>query len=391
MDRQEIVKLFLKNGLQLDLDSLNLFFEKQDYIQQFLTKIKNLKVKPSIITSDFALSILKRPEIIVLKEPKVMKKTLKVEDYMRYFTERYNRISSILSKRLDLVNLISISKLTRKSKRFSIIGAVKEKNKNSLTIEDLTGELSLTYDDKNSAFTELVLDEIVGIMCERNDTVEAKTILWPDIPLKREINKTKEDTYCLFISSLHMDDKNFNREYYDKFLDWSKKIDYEKFFVFVLGDISSDEKDIIKFFDDLPKSFKVFTRGTIDPDIKIGDLTLKDPSLVKIDNVVLLISYGGFIEKYKQFWPDLPQHKIMELLLKKRHINPVFNLNEQVYEEDPFILDTIPDIFVSGSSREPTISNYKGTTIITTGSFIFKPIYYLTNLRTRETIKIDFT
>ena len=81
---------------------------------------------------------------------------------------------------------------------------------------------------------------------------------------------------------------------------------------------------------------------------------------------------------------------MMLQMLKKRHLSPTFGYNKDL-AEDKLFMDEPPDIFVIGSYEEPRTMNYKGVTFISLGSFASQPIFWETNLKTRENIKIDLT
>jgi len=395
MEKQEIIRYFLEKGYQLDLASLDFFSRNLGKIDTFLEKMENTE-KPSIITLDFINSILKTEmSVDVIRTPRQLKKA-SVQDFVQYFSNRYEKLRNIVIKRLNSTNLISIGKISPKTKRFSIIGLVKEKNneEKSIKIEDPTSEVSIFFEDNSDqTFEQIVLDEVIGITCEKDDIIRAKEVIWPDIPLERKIAKTENGVFCLFLSDIHMDNKEFNKKSYEKFLEWINKLDYDKLYVFVLGYVSSKKQDLIAFFNNLPKnSLKIFLRGKTDPDVVVGDLKIESPALIRLEgNVTFLLCDGTHLEQYADFWKNYTPDKIMLNLLRKRHINPVFDFNKKIYVEDPFLLDTIPDIFASGHFHSPSFLNYKGTTIISTGNFISKPIYWLANLKTREIIKLDFT
>jgi DNA polymerase II small subunit/DNA polymerase delta subunit B len=132
-------------------------------------------------------------------------------------------------------------------------------------------------------------------------------------------------------------------------------------------------------------------KGNIDPDIKIGDVTISSPTLMKIENTILILACNGeLFSEYKKIWKDKSSENIILNLLKKRHLSPIFNLNKKIYDDDIYTVDIVPDIFVSSNFDKPGYMNYKGTTIISNGSFLLEPIYWLINLKTRETIKICF-
>lgn len=397
MEKQKIVEIFLNKGYQIKPEVLEFFLQNMDKINDFLDNIEKLRPKLSTITTETIQSFLdKQYKINVIKKTEFEQKTISVEDCVKSLNNRYESIKKHISHRLDLINLLSINRINSQTKKFSIIGIVNEKNEDNkfIVIEDTTGQLAVYFDERSDEnFKQIVVDEVVGLVCEKtNNKFVAKNVIWPDISLKKEIKRTKDSTYCFFISDLHMDDNNFKAKSYEKLLEWLNNSKFNKLYIFVLGDVSSKENDIISFFNNLPKnSYKVFQRGNIDPNIKIGDLTLDNPSTVKIeDTITILLCHGDSLTTYKNFWEDASEKQIILNLLKKRHINPEFNI-KNILREESFILDSTPDIIVAGHFHTPDVMNYKGTTIITNGSFTSQPIFWLINLMTREVNKVDFT
>lgn len=396
MEQQEIVKLFLNKGLQLDSSSLDFFSQEPNKINLFLEEIEKTPEKPSTVSLNLVKSVLKeKPKMEILKTFPQEQKKVTTEKAIQFFIDRYEKIKKILNGRMDLVNLVSINKISPKSKKFSVIAMVKEKisDTSSIVVEDLTGELVVKFQEKVSdTLKEIVLDEVVGLVCESgSEGIEVSNVVWPDLPLRRDISKTKEDIFCLFISDLHMTNPQFKRESYEKFFNWVNQTNYKNFYIFVLGGVSSKKEDLEDFFPRLPKnSEKVFLRSDDDPDFQEG-VNIINPSMIRIEGITLMLCHGKFIEKYSNMWPELPAEKIMLNLLRKRHLNPTFDSNTKIFDQDFFVIDTVPDIFVSGYFHNPGILNYKGTTIISNGSFITQPIFWIVNLNTRETFKLDFT
>lgn len=387
MKRSDIIKTFLSSGYQLDLKSLEFLEKNPEEIQKILEKIKSLKI--STITLDIIEDIIKLVELKILKNFSYEEKTYTVEDYIKFFNNRYEKLKQIIAKRIDLINLISINKISDRTKKFSLIALVKEKNigENSITIEDGTEELTVFFHEMTD-FDFILLDEVVGLVCEKEyDKVFVDKTIWPDVSLSKEIAKSTDEIYCLFISDFHMDSKEFNEKSYKKFLDWIQSTTYKKFFIFVLGDISNDKDDLQRFLSDLSKFDKFFLKGEID----LPNIASSTHSLIEVQGVKIFISHGEIFSSYSNAWDGLTPETVFLNLIKKRHLNPTFDFSKKIYDEDPYFLDTIPDIFVSGHFHSPGILNYKGITIISNGSFITKPIFWLVNLKTRETLKLDFT
>jgi DNA polymerase II small subunit/DNA polymerase delta subunit B len=391
MDKEKIIKTFLEKGYQLDSKSLDFFLNNYEKINIFFEKTKDATV-PATIDLNFVKSLIEqKQDVEVLKkfEFDAAGKTFMVEDITKYFAGRYENLRKYFAGRLELVNLISINKMTAKTKTFSLIVMVKEKADKSLLAEDSTGETMVRAE--NEMLDQIVADEVIGIVCEREgDIVVAKKIIFPDIPLRRDIIRTEKDVCIFFISNMFLDQIDNSK----KILDRISSISRDKLYVFVLGNVSSKKEDITTFFDSLPKdAYKIFLKGDTDPDMEVGDTSLScQAALVKIENsAVVLICNGKIFSEYKKIWKDQTSENVMLSLLKKRHLNPTFDFSKKISDEDTHIIDTVPDIFVSSNFGNPGIINYKGTTIVANGSFVLEPIYWLINLKTRETIKMDFT
>ncbi|MEM5882788.1 MAG: hypothetical protein QXQ77_00925 [Candidatus Aenigmatarchaeota archaeon] len=385
MERQEIIKEFLKNGFQLQPEALEYLLERKN-IKYYLEELKKLPNYPLIITTEILKEIESKLvyQLDVLKTPKKEEKIFSVSDYVNFLSLKYEEIKKLLAKHLDLVNLISINKISQRTRKFSLIVMVKEKDEEekSLVVEDFTGEQTVYFENLEEDFKLILEDEILGLVCEKEgERIFVKKIVLPEIPLKKEINRTTEEVFCLFVSDFHMDEKNFNKKSYGKFLDWINDLNYKKLYVFILGDISSKPEDVEKFFDNLPRNYSyTWLKGEIDPE---AENLFLSPSFFKVEKSLnFLLLHPNSFSSYS-FVPS----KILLAFLRKRQVP---TSSKEIYFNNPFLIDFIPDIMASGHFHIPSILNYKGTTILTTGSFLTEPSFWLVNLKTRETIKIDF-
>ncbi len=386
MERTEIVKKFLTKGMQITGSALDFFASNPEKADTFLSQQPRC---PSTITLEIINEALKAPKAGTAQNIKPYKEREKasVSDIVDFFNKRYDFLGNLLSKRLDLINLISINRVSEKVRKFSIIGMVKEKNTSNKTavVEDNTGEIELTLSE--TLLNQLVEDETVGVVCRKDDIVCGEKVVFPDIPLQREINKTNEENYIFFISDIHMDSEQFKQKSYEKLIDWLEK-QQNKLNIFVVGDISSKKEDIAKFLSDLPNTHEInIIKGDIDGEIDRD--TLPNPVFVQIENVKLFLFHDKRFNEYMSLW-DTPEQTLINLI-KKRHLDPTFSINSKIYDNDPYLLDMIPDIIVAAHTHIPSVTNYKGITTVTTGSFVSQPIFWLMNLRTRETFKIDFS
>jgi len=378
MERSKILKEFLGCGYQLTNDALDMLSKNPLITERFL-KLVDRKTTPTTIDVAFINNFLNNTHL--------GKESLTPNDYTNMFVKRLDIIKNIFSEKKELTNLISINKISPRTNKFSIIGMVKEKDEHGKTIllEDQTGEATIETEDE-FVLNEIIEDEVLGAVCENTDGGIIGNIFFPDIPLKREINKTKEDNYCLFISDFHMDSDSFKKDSYEKYVSWLEK-QKEKFIIFFVGDISSNIKDVEQLLSDTPERHKFyFIKGEVDPsEVKY----ITSPHSFQIDDVNIFLMHNQNIDFYKSLWG--PLDKTLTTLLKKRHFDPFFKPEKTSDKKDVYMLEKTPDIIVSAHSHSPSNTNYKGTTILSTGSFISQPIFWLINLRTREIFKQEFS
>lgn len=362
MDRTTILKLFLTRGTQVDQGALEFLINNQSTLETVLKLDKNKL--PPVITAEFLKSILPTSSTEIGQK-------ISIDQLSQVVNNRYEFLKKILEPKEELVNLVSINKISEKLKLFSVIGIVLEKG-DTVTLEDTTGHATFTLDKEMSKF--IVEDEVVGLVCEKQHGVNlVKNIIYPDIPLNIESKKTESLEKCFFISDIHMDTPTFNKSYYKNLLNWLNEQKNMK--IFVLGGIATTNEDLSKFFSDIPHP--VYFCYENDP---------KNPTTKRIDNIQILLSHDSFLHYYMKLWNTSLDTTIVNLL-RKRNLNPI--LTPENYNNS-FLLEEVPDIIAINGTNKATLTNYKGTTIITTGSFSTEPIYWLINLQTRETFKIDF-
>ena len=390
MKKEQIVDIFLKKGMSIDSKGLDYFYEKPEQIDIFLEKVKELKETPATVGVELIKNILvKFPiEIEEIKTQISAKKIISVDDVSRTLVERYEKIKKIFSTRLDLVNPVSINKINPKTKRFSLVVMVKEKDEKNktLVVEDLTGEM--TIDGGNIDFDLILPDEVLGLVCEGNGEIKAVSLLWPDIPMKRDIPKTEEGIFCIFLSNLHLE-QDFDGKT-QKILKEIQQLNYKQLLVFLFSESSNDKKTLENFIKKLPSDSRVIIIQKSTESLGVENaICFSSPALLNIDKKIrILLCDGEMFSTYKNIWVSKKSEEIMLNLLKKRHLDPIFAL-EKALIEDQLIIDTVPDIFVSGKFNSPGMMNYKGTTIISCGSFSTEPVYWIVNLGTRECIKAN--
>jgi DNA polymerase II small subunit/DNA polymerase delta subunit B len=376
MKKREIVNLFLQKGYFLEERALDFLFENPEKINLVLEKAK--KIKENLISLDLINSFFKKISVEIVKEYKKKEKNkISPENLHNLEVEKFDKLKEILEENKELEGLISISKINNKLRDFSLIVNLIEKNENdkSLLVEDLTGSTTIYF--ISNKFEKINPGDVIGVKCRwENDKILATELFYPDVPLRKDIAKTYEDVNCLFISNPYASEENFKKEIYEKFLKWIKEQQFENFFVFIFNNFFSEKEKIVEFLNALPKnSFKIVVGGEKN-EIEGMNAVVNNPCILKIGEVKILL-----LELKSQ--PNSNPREFLLETLKKRYI--------KLGLMDYFIIDTIPDLFVCSGLEEVVEFNYKGITFLSIGNFISQPIFWMINLATRETIKIDLS
>lgn len=360
-----------------------------------------------------------------------------VEDFVAHFNKRYEAIKKILLNRQELVNLLSINKILNKKEKenVSIIGIVMEKNitkaKNILLkIEDTTGQISVvinkTKPDVFEIAKNIIEDEVIGLVgFNDKDVIFANKILLPDI-YPRELKKSPNQEYAVFLSDIHVGSRFFLEEKFLKFIEWingkmgsdeQKTLTKNIKYLFIIGDLvdgvgiypEQDKELIIK---DIYQQYSIFTEmiSKIPKEITIilcagnhdasrlsepqpilsGEFVkqlLELPNIVFVSNPAMvnigaddtfpgfdILMYHGYSFDYYISNVDYIRNNggydradlVMKFLLQRRHLAPTHTSSLYIPDSnsDPLVISQIPDFFVTGHIHKTSIANYHHITLI---------------------------
>ena len=372
-----------------------------------------------------------------------------IKDFVSLFNKRYQALEAMLKNRQELQNLTSVNKILskREKENLSLIGIVSEKQftKNGnlmITIEDLTGNIKLFVNkNKGDLYEEaknIVLDEVIGVSGVNGENIVfVNNIIWPDVPTNRELKKSPDEVYALFLSDLHVGSKNFLEKNFQKFLRWingligseeqretAKKVKY----IFIIGDLidgcgiypEQDKELIVKdiyeqyeicanLLSKIPSSIRIIIIPGNHDALRISEpqpplykdfarsiwdlpnvVMLSNPSYINIHSQknfhgfdVLL--YHGYSFDYYVANVDSIRNKggydradlIMKFLLQRRHLAPTHKSTLYIPEpkNDPLVIDKIPDFFVTGHIHKSSVSNYRNITLICGSCWQSKTIF----------------
>ncbi|MFA5406076.1 MAG: DNA-directed DNA polymerase II small subunit [Candidatus Nanoarchaeia archaeon] len=153
-----------------------------------------------------------------------------ISNWLGYYSNRYDFLSSLISKRVEMKPVVSINRATKLIGRdeFGLIGFVDEIRETAsgnfmLGLEDPTGLISLLVSKSSPVFSmigELVKDEVIGVNVRKSGNwCFVESLIFPDLPV-REPKKCDDNSCAVFISDSHVGSNNFLPNPFQRFFDW---------------------------------------------------------------------------------------------------------------------------------------------------------------------------
>ena len=277
-------------------------------------------------------------------------------------------------------------------------------------------EIVVFEGDLKDAADTLLMDQFAmfKIVPAKNGGFFVKDIILPDIP-EHTTNRSKTETYAVFLSDLHVGSKFFMEEELSEFIKWISSADpiaRKIRFVVIGGDLIdgvgvfpgqdkvldqlTTEDQLQKTFevlDKIPKHIKVFLiSGNHDagrkalpqpaiPKMYNSELwdrenffMLGNPSMVSLNGVKVLMYHGQSIDDVVRTTPGVSYDKpaaVMRHFLKARHMSPIYGSRTPIAPEteDMMVIDDVPDIFHSGHVHFVGLDMYKGVLIVNSGAW----------------------
>jgi len=439
MDEGALVRKFIEADLQLTEEALEKLRSSKDAegsAERVLSALKESGNKAFLITGEMVSGILeggptmpqevvprqiiKQPERLEVSKPVVEEKRpmglsqkkfkpiaaeyeskIKVlkdvtgqsysegelSNFVELFRDRYERLSSMLKKRLDLNDAIAMSSLRNMldKQMVKVVGLVREKRESSagnvmIELEDLSGTTSAFVFSGNKDLLkkagEVNNDEVVGIVGSlrvggRTPRIFVKDIIWPDLPIRHEIHRAEEPVCAALLSDLHIGSAKYCEDAFVRFVKWLRgeygskeelagKIKY----IVIAGDTvdgigvypyQEEElliKDIFKQYDaaakilsQVPDYIKIIIapgnhdavrpaepQPAIHRDIAGGlydlnCLMVGNPARLTLHDVEFLVYHGRSFDDIISSIPGLNREQStppMVKLLKKRHLAPIY-------------------------------------------------------------------
>lgn len=449
--RKNIVEKLTSQGLLITPNALNILlenYESEEIIQEViriteaegskLIEEKHVRVALSIVNGrkfkeeSFVHEILAKQIEEDLKVIKSYNKPKKVSDSMqekiKYFMSRYEKISKILKQRVDFMTTVSLEEVIKNESNgpFKCIVIILEKGKSKLVVEDPSEVAEIIVPKSNpqvyQKFLETCNDIVVGIEIIKKDSkLLLHDIVFPEIP-EEPARKSNQDVAALLISDLHIGSKFFSKESFNKiiaalrgrrYLNEQLNLLMNKVkYIIIAGDIvdgvliyPGQEKeleivDILEQYEEAVKNLReipeyitlVIIPGNHDAERKAipqppisnevimefmkerGNVyNLSNPSFISLHNVRFLLFHGQSLEDIASSIPGISYYNPeqgMKYLLRTRHIAPIYGNNTQIAldGEDELVIEEKPDVFHAGHVHVKGYDTYRGTRIINSGT-----------------------
>ncbi|MFW9851699.1 MAG: metallophosphoesterase [Candidatus Thorarchaeota archaeon] len=375
----------------------------------------------------------------------------------RQYVENRVSISSLHpNKSKDDVSLVAMVLSRRKTSRGNYI----------LELDDQNGKITAIISSSSKNFELIkkaknILED--SVLCFSGDwkgygsksKLEIKDVYWPDIPYDHKTNKSYEDPFALFISDVHVGSRNFAENLFSKLIKFlNGKLESKKWneagervkYLFVAGDVvdgvgiyPGQEEDLLQenihlqyllsaaFFEKIRSDVEIIiipgnhdAARAAEPQTPIQEdfapelyaldnvHLLGSPAYVKAHNVEVLMSHGNSILDINSAIVDISHETsipAMIEMLRNRHLVPIYGKRTSIAPEpfDQLVISRIPDVFHTGHTHISGDENYRGVTLINSGTFQFQTDYQksmninpttgktcIVNLQTLDRTPMDF-
>ena len=427
-----ILNYALENGFQIQ-PNISKLCEMRDIneIKNIIKKIINKKTKKNdfvITKKDFDEYInmsqksITRYDILVDPTPKITSAE-GINGYHSLFKDRFIKLKKIIMGRPEFkkINIISEVLNEKSNVVMYVCGLLLHRNTDEkfikLVIDDLTNSIEvLVFDNKiKNIASMLLLDQfaIFKIQINNKRNIICRDIILPDIP-ERKSNRSKTETYVVFLSDLHIGSKYFMEYELNEFILWLSSDNFiatKISFIIIAGDLvdgigiypgqneeldlDTVDKQLTKAADILskiPKHIKIFIiPGNHDPGRRAlpqpaipgkfkffhGNKNIffvGNPSLISLNGVKILVYHGQSIDDVVKTTPGVHYDKptnVMKLLLRSRHLSPIYGNRTPIAPEshDMLVINDVPDIFLTGHVHILDYNSYRGTLLINSGTW----------------------
>ncbi|MBW9221139.1 DNA-directed DNA polymerase II small subunit, partial [Methanothermococcus sp. SCGC AD-155-M21] len=356
-----------------------------------------------------------------------------IEDFIKYFKSRYNKIKSMIEKKINrrAYPLNRIYKRKGENDVF-VVGIVSDVNTTT------KGHKRVEIEDENTTFTvilmkdkiakgdlpnDILLDEVIGFIGyvpDSGNIMFANECIRPDLTLKKP-KSTEEKIYAAFLSDIHVGSYEFLEDSFRKFIRFlngdvknglEEKIVSRLKYISIAGDlidgvgiypgqeydlydvdVISQYSEIAAYVEQIPEHIHVIISPGNHDALRPAEPQPVFPSRILnlfdgLDNITFLSNPGhlnvhglDFLVYHGRSFDDIIGQissakytepvSIMKELLKRRHLCPTYGGRCPIApeDEDYLVIHNEPDVFHTGHIHINGYGNYKGTIMVNSGTF----------------------
>ena len=370
------------------------------------------------LASDYSTEIIKRPQVGQSKN------IGSIQDIANLFKNRYEKIKKIFREQSGFRETGTIKDITNerkkigyKKRRYNVIGIVEDFKRTKsggklVTLEDPTGTMRIFIRKEDPASDTLMVDDVIGVVGNFDKTSEdmfwCDEVYYADILMNHQ-NKGGKDydpISIAFISDLHMGSKYFLEDTWDKMVKWMNEDKLAKNIKYLVlsgdcvdgaGVYPGQERNLsipnvydqyeycARKLDELPDHITpIILPGNHDAvrpaepqPVLESSIQKKFNSAVHIGNPcrvnlsgINILSYHGkgmddMIPRLEGVTYDTSV-EVMKHMLKKRHLAPMWGERNALSPEeaDQMVIETPPDIFITGHTHSHAFEWYRGVPLI---------------------------
>ncbi len=345
----------------------------------------------------------------------------RIEDFSRYFRDRLQRLRRILRTRREASGAQEVARLKARAGGVRTIGMVGDLRRPVgggayFDLEDETGSVRCVAGKRGTVPPDLVNDEVVLVIGDMGSGSDAPLfvgeVVRPDVPSGLPTRRADEDICAAFISDIHVGSKTFLADNWERFLRWlngdyahgdevAKRVKYlvvsgdlvdgigvfpNQEHALSIVDLEDQYRTLAEYFQRLPDHIEVImlpgnhdgvrpaepqpalperTRRLFDRNARFAG----NPSEFALHGVRVLAYHGRSFDDLVTNIQGMSYRtplEMMEIMLKKRHVAPIYGDKTPLAPEhrDWLVIDEVPDVFVTGHVHLTGARPYKSVTMV---------------------------
>ena len=425
-DRTTILEFFHSHGILVDPRALEIILHRNagplienmltDPVvsQGYLSESDILDVLRNGIKQDDSRFEINFPDIKVRSS---------VDDFRGYFVSRYSKLKRIIALSSAMRGSIPIKLAKRSQGEVKIIGMVSEvsttvNGHRKITIEDMEDQISVILMKGKGVSRELILqDEVIGIVGSvsqgKTPTIFVNEIIRPDVPARIIEDTGRDPVYVASLSDIHVGSKTFRGDDFRRMISWLKSSDSDAQnvkYLILSGDVvdgigvypgQEDDLEILnpleqyfklaEYIREIPEDITTFIMPGNHDIVRLAEPQPVFPDRIKKEfpkNAVLLpnpfnlilegrnvlLYHGMSLNDMVELIPGLNFDTIgraIEEMLKRRHLAIKYGGKTPLIpsQEDYHVIDTVPDIFITGHVHSHALGNYKGVRYVNSSTW----------------------